>query len=43
MKRIRLDVSQRNRKPELMDDPALQQDYHEHALKGLARVNWISA
>lgn len=32
----------RDRQPELMDDPALEQDRHEHALKGLARINWIS-
>ncbi len=25
-----------------MDDPALEQDRHEQALKGLARINWIS-
>jgi 2-polyprenyl-3-methyl-5-hydroxy-6-metoxy-1,4-benzoquinol methylase len=33
---------QRNRLPELMDDPKLGRDEHWLALKGLARINWWS-
>ena len=33
---------QRNRLPELMDDPALGRDEHWRALTGLARINWWS-
>ena len=32
----------RDRRPELMDDPALDESLHRQALKGLERVNWIS-
>ncbi len=32
----------RDRQPELMDDPALPEDQHRHALSGLARLNRFS-
>ena len=32
----------RNRQPELMDQPGLDETLHRHALRSLARVNWIS-
>ena len=32
----------RNRQPELMDDPDLDEELHRQALIGLRRVNWIS-
>ena len=32
----------RNRQPELMDQPDLDKDLHEQALRGLARINWFS-
>ena len=32
----------RDRRPELMDDPALDESLHRQALKGLERVNWVS-
>jgi 2-polyprenyl-3-methyl-5-hydroxy-6-metoxy-1,4-benzoquinol methylase len=35
-------LRQRDRQPELMDQPGLEQDRHEQALKSLARINWIS-
>jgi 2-polyprenyl-3-methyl-5-hydroxy-6-metoxy-1,4-benzoquinol methylase len=36
------DITQRSRRPELMDDPALDESEHVHALRGLARLNFIS-
>ena len=36
------DLSQRDRQPELMDDPALDEGLHRQALTGLERVNRIS-
>lgn len=36
------DLSQRDRQPELMDDPALDERLHRQALRGLERINWIS-
>lgn len=36
------DLSQRDRQPELMDDPALDEGLHRQALRGLERINWIS-
>lgn len=36
------DLSQRDRQPELMDDPALAESLHRQALRGLERVNRIS-
>lgn len=35
-------LSQRNRTPEIMDDPNLESSEHERALCGLGRINWIS-
>jgi 2-polyprenyl-3-methyl-5-hydroxy-6-metoxy-1,4-benzoquinol methylase len=35
-------LKQRQRRPEIMDDPALEAARHVHALAGLARINWIS-
>ncbi len=32
----------RNRQSELMDDPALDETSHRHALKSLERINWLS-
>jgi 2-polyprenyl-3-methyl-5-hydroxy-6-metoxy-1,4-benzoquinol methylase len=32
----------RDRQPELMDDPTLDPHEHQHALRGLARLNWLS-
>jgi SAM-dependent methyltransferase len=37
-----MDLSQRRRRPELMDSPALGSEAHAQALAGLARVNWWS-
>lgn len=34
-----VNVSQRRRQPEIMDDPALEQGRHFQALRGLARIN----
>ena len=36
------DLSQRDRQPELMDDPALAESEHRRALRGLERINRIS-
>lgn len=36
------DLSRRDRQPELMDDPALDESLHRQALRGLERVNRIS-
>ncbi len=36
-------LSQRRREPEIMDQPDLDQGRHEHALRGLARINFFSA
>jgi len=36
------ELKQRDRQPELMDDPSLDPELHAQALRGLARVNWIS-
>jgi 2-polyprenyl-3-methyl-5-hydroxy-6-metoxy-1,4-benzoquinol methylase len=35
-------LTTRNRQPELMDQPGLDQDLHGQALRGLALVNWLS-
>ena len=35
-------LNQRNRQPELMDQPGLDPTEHAAALRGLARVNWFS-
>lgn len=35
-------MQQRDRQPELMDDPDLPRDQHQHALAGLARLNQFS-
>src|SRR5437868_10058612 len=32
----------RNRQPELMDQPGLDEGLHGHALRSLSRINWIS-
>ncbi len=32
----------RNRQPELMDQPGLDESLHGHALQSLSRINWIS-
>src|SRR5258708_4945505 len=32
----------RNRQPELMDQPGLDESLHAHALRSLSRINWIS-
>jgi len=32
----------RNRQPELMDQPGLDERLHAHALRSLSRINWIS-
>jgi 2-polyprenyl-3-methyl-5-hydroxy-6-metoxy-1,4-benzoquinol methylase len=39
---VLLDLSRRDRQPELMDDPALAESLHRQALRGLERVNRIS-
>lgn len=36
------DLKVRNRQPELMDNPELDQRLHQQALKGLSRVNWMT-
>jgi len=36
------DLKERNRHPEWMDDPQLDQRLHQQALKGLSRVNWVT-
>lgn len=41
--RTPLDLSSRNRRPERMDDPALDAKSHERALRGLERINAWSA
>jgi 2-polyprenyl-3-methyl-5-hydroxy-6-metoxy-1,4-benzoquinol methylase len=35
-------LSQRNKQPELMDQPDLAAAAHNHALHALARINWLS-
>ena len=35
-------LGKRNRQPELMDQPGLDEGLHAHALKSLSRINWIS-
>src|SRR5579872_5825095 len=35
-------LSVRNRQPELMDQPGLDEKLHAHALRSLSRINWIS-
>jgi 2-polyprenyl-3-methyl-5-hydroxy-6-metoxy-1,4-benzoquinol methylase len=35
-------LTQRRREPEIMDDPQLDAARHTAALRGLARINWIS-
>lgn len=37
-----VDLTRRDRRPELMDDPALDEGLHRQALRGLERVNRIS-
>ena len=37
-----IDLTRRDRQPELMDDPSLSPDLHRRALAGLRRVNWFS-
>jgi 2-polyprenyl-3-methyl-5-hydroxy-6-metoxy-1,4-benzoquinol methylase len=37
-----MSLSERNLQPELMDQPWLDAAQHEHALSGLARINWMS-
>lgn len=36
-------LSERRREPEIMDDPALAAEHHHRALRGLARLNRLSA
>jgi 2-polyprenyl-3-methyl-5-hydroxy-6-metoxy-1,4-benzoquinol methylase len=36
-------LRQRHRRPEIMDQPGLDEGKHRQALDGLARINWISA
>jgi 2-polyprenyl-3-methyl-5-hydroxy-6-metoxy-1,4-benzoquinol methylase len=40
--RMRVDLTHRDRQPELMDDPALDAERHRHALQGLGRINRFS-
>jgi 2-polyprenyl-3-methyl-5-hydroxy-6-metoxy-1,4-benzoquinol methylase len=35
-------LSARNRQPELMDQPGLDETLHAHALRSLSRINWVS-
>lgn len=35
-------LAARNKQPEIMDQPGLAPSEHQHALHGLARINWIS-
>ena len=35
-------LAQRHRQPEIMDQPGLDARHHEEALRGLARINWVS-
>lgn len=35
-------LAARNRQPELMDQPGLDEQLHAHALRCLSRINWIS-
>ena len=35
-------LAARNRQPELMDQPGLDEGLHSHALRSLAWINWIS-
>jgi SAM-dependent methyltransferase len=35
-------LRQRNKQPEIMDQPGLPAEQHRQALRGLARINWIS-
>lgn len=35
-------LKERNRQPELMDDPQLDPQVHQGALQGLSRVNWVT-
>jgi SAM-dependent methyltransferase len=32
----------RNKQPEIIDQPGLDKQQHQHALRGLARINWVS-
>jgi SAM-dependent methyltransferase len=36
-------LAQRDKQPEIMDQPGLDLTQHQHALRALARINWISA
>jgi SAM-dependent methyltransferase len=38
-----LDLAERRREPEVMDQPGLDHGRHRQALDGLARINWVSA
>jgi 2-polyprenyl-3-methyl-5-hydroxy-6-metoxy-1,4-benzoquinol methylase len=35
-------LTQRDKQPEIMDQPGLEHSRHQTALRGLARINWIS-
>lgn len=35
-------LAERNRQPELMDQPGLDETLHAHALRSLSRINWFS-
>lgn len=35
-------LAARNRQPELMDQPGLDRVLHDHALRSLSRINWLS-
>jgi 2-polyprenyl-3-methyl-5-hydroxy-6-metoxy-1,4-benzoquinol methylase len=37
------ELVQRDRQPEIMDQPGLEVSQHQEALRGLARINWLSA
>ncbi len=39
---MRNKLASRHRQSELMDDPALDQNAHRHALESLGRINWLS-
>jgi SAM-dependent methyltransferase len=38
-----LNLAQRDKRPEIMDQPGLETTQHQKALRGMARINWISA
>src|SRR5580765_3672542 len=35
-------LADRDKQPEIMDQPGLETAAHQEALRGLARINWIS-